>query len=375
MPDIKVIYWNIEDFGDVSARRGNYVPLCGFIAEVARNVDADIICIMEVTRFADLRLDLLLRSLLNAYNIVGIGQTCDWYYDWVPGTIRGAQNYDPNRAGFTNQARNEGYAVFWKQNIDKFIVQRADPIDLAIVPPGRAAGAGNVANTQSYGVVARAAGPPAVLLADIAIPAGTPQYILPMHSTVGGGGIMRAGVMVVNPGVPAGPTNLDAGDVVSAGTIIGGEGVTLSVQTQGVDPIVIPGSYTLPGNLILPAANETIVPQHVLSLVLSCRELAGGVLNAYNPGGVNNWELGSFPATNGALLWNGSRRPAFLTIKTTTHPDYRLSCPCNSARTRQGYAPLRALSAIVRSMGFRSARAAIHSQQPGNRGRRFQQTA
>src|ERR1051325_2474108 len=136
--NINVLFWNVENFGDgQNGRRGNYVPLCNFIAQVVRNVDADILCLMELRATAIMgRLDLLHRSLLNAFNAGG--QTCDWYCDWVPGALIGnpwPAPYSPTNVDFTGQGRNEGYAVFWKQNIDKFVMQRADPIISANATP------------------------------------------------------------------------------------------------------------------------------------------------------------------------------------------------------------------------------------------------
>ena len=323
MPNIKVIYWNVENFGDGhDGRRGNYVPLCNFIAQVVRNVDADMLCLMELKSTALMaRLVQLQQSLANAYNIGGI-QTCDWYCDYVPGALIHDKNgppYSPNRVGFTDLARHEGYAVFWKQNIDKFIMQRADPIITAnATPPGLPVG-GTVPNTQSGGVIVRdAAAGLNFLPGDVVIPAVTPQYTLPAGSNVAAGGITRAGVIVVPAGVTAAPTPLHAGDIISVGTIIAFAGVTLNTPVLGVHPIVIPGTYTLTTNLTLPPALEVILPQHVLSLVLSSRQLIGGMAANYNPMGANHWELGSFTGTNGANFWTGCRRPAFCTIKTNT---------------------------------------------------------
>jgi hypothetical protein len=325
MPNIKVIYWNVENFGDPqNGRRGNYVPLCNFIARVVRNVDADILCLMEVRNTAMARLRRLQRALLNAYHIGGV-QTCDWYADWVPGSLiynAFGPAYSPNNVGFTLQGRNEGYAVFWKQNIDKFLMQEADTIISAnATPPGHVAGA-NVPNTQSGGVRARGAGAALNLLpADIVIAAATPQYTLPAGSTTGAAGIMRGAGVVVHPNVfTAAPTQLHAGDLISAGTQIADAGVRLTNAVLGVNPIVVPGQYRLTTNLILPAAGATIVSRHVLSLVLSSKQIVGGATANYNPAAANNWELGSFPATAGANLWNGSRRPAYCTIKTNTAP-------------------------------------------------------
>ena len=320
--NIKVLFWNVEDFGDgKSGRRGNYVPLCNFIAQVVRNVDADVLCLMELKISAIFlgHLDQLHRSLLNAYNLGG--QTCDWYCDWVPGSLVVAAwpaPYSPNNVNFTGQGRNEGYAVFWKQNIDKFVMQQADWIIGAnATPPGHAVGA-NVPNIQSNGLrVRNNAGGISPLPANVLIPGGANQYFLPPGSTVAAPGVLRPGVGAIVPaGVTAG-NNLNGGDVVSLGTQIGPAGITLNTPVMGVNPIVVPGTYTLSTHLALTAAGSPLLSQHVLGLILSCKQMlpGGGVAN-YAPGGINNWELGQFPATAGAMLWTGSRRPAFCTIKT-----------------------------------------------------------
>src|SRR5215213_5857494 len=323
--NIKVIYWNVENFGDPqNGRRGNYVPLSNFIARVVRNVDADILCLMEVRNSAfPNRIRRLQRALLNAYNVGG-NQTCDWYCDAVPGSLiynAFAAAYSPNNVGFTGQGRNEGYAVFWKQNIDKFQMQRADTIIGAnATPPIPIGPVANVANTQSRGVERRGVAVITPLAGNIAVPGGMGQYTLPTGSTAGAGGITTgAGAVIVAAGVvTAGPTLLNAGSIISAGTQIAATGLRLTNAVPGGlanNPIVIPGNYTLVNNVTLPAIGVPIVNHHVLSLVLSSKQVVAGATANYVPGAANNWELGSFPSTVGANLWNGSRRPAFCTIK------------------------------------------------------------
>ena len=51
MPNVKVMFWNVQNFGDANPCRGNYVPLCNFIAEVVKNADADILCLMPSGKF------------------------------------------------------------------------------------------------------------------------------------------------------------------------------------------------------------------------------------------------------------------------------------------------------------------------------------
>ena len=105
--NLKIIYWNVEDFGVTRATRGPYVALSNFIAQVVLNVDADIFCLIELRRQAiATRLALLQQSLINAS--IAAGQTCDWYCDWVPGSLFGppfGAPYDPNDVDFATQSR------------------------------------------------------------------------------------------------------------------------------------------------------------------------------------------------------------------------------------------------------------------------------
>ncbi|MEC4817018.1 MAG: hypothetical protein SAK29_27680 [Scytonema sp. PMC 1069.18] len=326
MPNIKVIYWNIQDFGDAhNQRRGDYTPLCNFIAQVVQNIDADILFLMELRKTGiGFPLTQLQLALLNAYNIGGV-QTCDWYCDWIPGCFvnnTGRNSVaDPNEVRFTGQGRYEGYAVFWKQNIDKFIMQPADPIDPnTTTPPNLHPQAGNppngfVNNTQSDGVRARFQQPIGLnpLLNNIQVlPQNQGEYILSQGTIAGQNGIRRGNQMIVPVGQQIQQAfHLRAGDIISQGTSIGFGGVRLNQSVGGVFPIVIPGMYRLTTNLTLPPADSILVPLHILSLVLSGRN------GNYDPNNPNNivWEHLPFPATNGSILWNGSRRPAYCTIK------------------------------------------------------------
>lgn len=326
--NLKIIYWNVEDFGVARANRGPYLALSNFIAQVILNVDADIFCLIELRRQAiAARLALLQQTLINAS--IAAGQTCDWYCDWVPGSLFGpgfGMPYDPNDVDFATQGRNEGYAVFWRQNLDKFSMQTADTIIGAnATPPGHPAAA-NVANTQSGSVRRRVpAGGIAALGGNVLIPGGVGQFTLPAGSTPGPGGITRGGMPV--PGTAAGVATagnlpLNAGDIITAGTQIAALGLRLTNHFPGAalanQPIVIPGNHLLANNVTLPAIGSTYLSRHVLSLVMTSRQVVGGVAGGnYNPamGAINNWELGLFPATRGANFWNGSRRPAFCTIK------------------------------------------------------------
>ena len=317
------MFWNVQNFGDANPCRGNYVPLCNFIAEVVKNADADILCLMELRQSALMgRLNQLHLSLLNAHNVGG--QICEWYCDYVAGSL--VYNffgvpYSPTRVDFTGQGRLEGYAVFWKQNIDKFIMRRADPIERANATPF--GGVGFVPNDQSGGVrVRNAAGGLGFLPQDFDVPGGGNQFTLPAGSTVVAPGVIRpvAGglpITVVPAGVTAGAIQLNASDVVSQGTQVGPAGITFNTAVLGVNPIVVPGNYTLSTNLALPRVNVVLLREHVLGLVLPAKRVIGGMFAPYNPAGgaANAWLLGDFPATAGANMWNDSRLPAYCTIR------------------------------------------------------------
>lgn len=314
MPNIKVVFWNIENFGQNNSRYGNSLRRCNLIAQAIANMDADIIMIQELQSAS---LAPLFRIQLALNNLPGQ----DWYCDWVKGSLAAgaAAPYATNAdTAFTIRGRREGYAVIWRQNIARFIMQIADPVDPATV--GMAAGA-MVANTQSSSVSARDA-----LLdlntpgAGITVPAGAGAYSLPAGSTVGAGGIMRGGAVAVAAGVTGAVNALDAGDILPAGTIIGAGGMTLTALTQGVNPIVIPQGYTLPAAYTLPANGAVVVPQHALSLVLTGRPLAPNGFTNFAPGAVPAWGLLNFPDGIGALYVDprNTRRPATCTIRVST---------------------------------------------------------
>lgn len=331
MPNVKTIYWNIESFGDNITKRGNYVPLYNFIAQVLQNVDADVLCLQEFrgnTAAGRNRLDGLLLAINNAYNAVA--RTCDWYADWVPGGLSYnmfGPAYNPNTVAFSGNGRNEGYAVLWKQNLSKFTMQIAEPIDVQDAnPPGFAAvAAGTVANTQSNGVRGEDVTGMAPVInglgANFNAPAGMNTFILPAGTNIPAAGILDNMGMAKaggGAGVLGGALNLDPGDVIPTGTSIGPGGLVVNNALLGQNPIAVPGGFTLTNDLEVPAAGATLIPNHALSLSLTGRQtdMGGNALN-YDPAGVgmNNWELARYPSTAGAMFWNGGRRPSFCTIR------------------------------------------------------------
>ncbi|HEY0068784.1 MAG TPA: hypothetical protein VGE04_02305 [Chloroflexia bacterium] len=115
MPDVTVVAWNIETFGDRwNATRGaNYLPLCRHIGRVLMEVDADIFFMMEL-RSGGIPYLATLRAVLDVLNA---GQNFTWEYDYIPGAVVAGQAYPiglPGQLGFTQRAHGEGYAVFWR---------------------------------------------------------------------------------------------------------------------------------------------------------------------------------------------------------------------------------------------------------------------
>lgn len=135
MPVINVVFWNIQNFGTTPAYKANYVPLCQFVAEVARLVQADIICIQELKAgaVAGAQPLYLLHQALCSLPAPGN----NWYVDWVKGSIVNAGGAAPwATSGHLDwdAAHHEGYALFWNQNLAKFKMDLAAP--LMPPPPG-----------------------------------------------------------------------------------------------------------------------------------------------------------------------------------------------------------------------------------------------
>ncbi|WP_440135018.1 hypothetical protein [Chitinophaga sancti] len=315
MPNVKIVFWNIENLGDQGNFYGNSQNRCNLIAQAIINTNADVVMVQEYRNGA-LGTPILLLFNLNAIP----GQ--EWYCDSVAGSLsnNAAMPYATNAdVAFTPQGRHEGYVVFWRQNIAKFIMQIADPVD-----PATVGGAGPVvANTQSTSVIARHGGVfgLGILANNITVPAGPNAYSLPAGSTIGAGGITRAGAVVVAAGITGAPITINAGDILPAGTIPGPGGITLTAPTQAVFPIVIPANYTLPAAYTLPANGAVVVPQHAISLVLTGRPYLPNGANAnFVPAAVNNWSLLRFADGIGALYGHPrlTRRPATCTVRVST---------------------------------------------------------
>jgi hypothetical protein len=253
----------------------------------------------------------------------------NWYYDWIKGSLlrTGVPPLptDPfNTSAWLNWdvAHHEGYAVFWNQNIAKFVMQAAPPIR----PPAAGADSPNSQseNCRMQGAIAFG-GPPLpfpgfALAGGLAVPGGGTPFVVPAGTNIPGHGVVGAN------------TPTPAGTVLPAGTQVGPAGVMLNVQTQGVYPVVVPGGFTLTDALTLPASGTTVVPANALGLVMFGRDSADPAVNPnrpdrfngdisdttvnFNPGGGNVWNWIEFTGSAaGSAQRTGSRRPAYVTVK------------------------------------------------------------
>lgn len=341
MPQITAIYWNVQNFGTLPMYKSGYIPLARLMAEVVDQTQADILFVLEVklASVATQALQTLHRALCTLPE-----PRNNWYYDWIMGSLAAGSAPPYATAASLNWdlAHQEGYAVFWNQNIANFRVLAAPPIAFPGVagPP--------VANAQSQMV--RMVGLPGAAVAPvygtqvpppgignpggILTPAGATPYRLPANTTAPVGAAITApgvGVIVAANGNLGVATNVPAGTMLPAGATIGPGGVQLTAQTNNVNPIVIPGSYQLSDALALPPAGTQLVPPYSMSLVLFGRDTTGGapgalpsalvgdisgITPAFVPGGPNVWQEVYFPRGSGfPAASHGPRRPAYITIQ------------------------------------------------------------
>jgi hypothetical protein len=121
MPALRVMYWNIQDLGTNRPRtRGDNLALFALITDMATRLELDVISIMEVRRTIVPQLQELRNFLNEAFNVEELGGG-DWHFDWIPGAVRNeVANGTPitmaNQLGWTTQAHNEGYALFWNHD-------------------------------------------------------------------------------------------------------------------------------------------------------------------------------------------------------------------------------------------------------------------
>lgn len=127
MSNIKMMVWNLQEFGAASSTKGNYVPLCNFIANVVSHQDAQILVIQEVKMGAVSYLG----QLTNALNNYTGGQ---WEYDMVLGaTTVDPSNQMPSKFSDTKLStdHSEGYALLWDGGNPDFTIQNAvNPISV-----------------------------------------------------------------------------------------------------------------------------------------------------------------------------------------------------------------------------------------------------
>jgi hypothetical protein len=325
MPAIRVMFWNIQNFGEEAGGYRARQSRIHFIARTIGQYGADIVCIQELK--ANAIANYYLQTLQQELNMLPAPFN-NWYYDWIKGSLAAGgghpANYPFNTAADLNwdAGHHEGYAVFWNQNIAKFTVQPAPPIQ---VPGGMA-----VANTQSedcrmQGRVGFGAPPVWMPLPGLATPGGVvapgaPPYIVPAGTTIPGHGVVGA----------ATPTA--AGTVLPVGTTVGPGGITTSVAVNNVNPVVVPAGYALTDALTLPAVGAVLVPQNALSLAMFGRDSSNpldpnhtpttfngntaAVTDNFLPGGGNIWNWTYFTqGVGGPATRTGARRPAYLTIK------------------------------------------------------------
>jgi len=346
MPNIRIIYWNLQDFGNNSRYKDNYVSLCNFIAQVVHNVEADILYIMEFRNTAFTRN--LANQLSQALNNLNAPLN-NWYFDIIKGALAQTKPdfwghwgidgvHRPPYFAFRDtawhqSANNEGYAVFWNQNLDKFSMESAPPLEHGGVL---------YANTQSFGVCSAQQ--------PMTVPGGG-QFVLPQGTTLPNAILDPANpnnqlVAPIQGQGTAANHILPPGTVIPQGTQIGNGGITITIN--GNNHIIIPQNYTLVNNSALPLVDEIITPAHVLSLVMKGRiqrirngnqQIQNTLINNYNlPPGINNyWNDGyiNFPnniftffynqaqnmfnnntlATNQGVNEHQSRRAVFCTIK------------------------------------------------------------
>lgn len=115
MPDLTLMVWNIETFGDArdAARGITYAPVYEFIGRAVCEAQTDIFFMMELRRNGQLWLS----------NIKDVLDILDpqyvWQYDYIPGAVLPGNPYPingPMQLGYPVTAHSEGYAVFWRSN-------------------------------------------------------------------------------------------------------------------------------------------------------------------------------------------------------------------------------------------------------------------
>jgi hypothetical protein len=119
MPQVRVMLWNIENFGgqhQVDRRGVNNQLLANFIRDLARGMALDAFGIMEVMRHGQPAL----QAVLNTLNAGIPDGNADWRYDWIKSSVAKNAPFPPTAPGHTSWngggARYEGSAFFWRSN-------------------------------------------------------------------------------------------------------------------------------------------------------------------------------------------------------------------------------------------------------------------
>lgn len=324
MPAITVLFWNVQNFGDIPDLKRDYGPLTAAIAQIVAATGADVLFVQEVKQSAVsggqlVRLQSALLALPAPQN--------NWYCEWVKGAIAPNAQFPFATSNdlVYDEAHHEGYAVFWNQNSAKFTMRSAPPLPNGVNPPAANAQSEIV---RSYGriafgnVVVPLYGI-AVPNGGVAVPAGGTPYTLPTGTTAPGnaaivgpnGNYLNAG-QIANNDIP-----IVAGTVIPAGTQIGFGGLRMNMQVVNVAPVIVPQAFTLTDALTLPGTGTVMIPEHALSLALYGRDTQGSTVTGqvaaanFTPGFAQNWTPLLF--TRGAgfpAVFPSARRPAFVTI-------------------------------------------------------------
>jgi hypothetical protein len=101
--------WNVENFGNNVPAKGNYQPLCEFIAYVVGQERADILVIQEVRSGGT-------ALLARLYQTLELDTGGNWFYDHVFGALVGDPRImPPTSPAHTRNSMDhyEGYALFW----------------------------------------------------------------------------------------------------------------------------------------------------------------------------------------------------------------------------------------------------------------------
>jgi hypothetical protein len=325
MPALRMVIWNIENLGLQTSYRSAWPQLATFIANVVLNVEADVVLIEEL-RSVGIG-NQILHHIQQVLNTLPAPHD-NWYFDWIKGSIApspaGVAPYATSADLDWDSAHYEGYAVFWNQNISRFRLSPAPPIQ----PPGHPL----TPNSQSE--TARIQGQVAFGFGGAVVP--MPGWAVPVGGIVTPGGatpyVLPAGTIVPPAAALLVATPTAAGTVLPVGTVIGAGGVTLNgVMVGNVEPRVIPGGYTLTDALPLPPTGTVLVPEHAMSLVMFGRstgnppanlngDISAGVAN-FNPLGGTPFDWLYF--TRGAGFPAGlkqARRPAYITLDVNRAP-------------------------------------------------------